>query len=287
LTYEWLANDVLITGQSSSTIKLGQDQVGKVITARAKYTDGHGTNESVASTNSTTVANVNDSPTGSVVITGTPTAGQILSITNTLADEDGIPTSGANAYQYQWLADGINIQGANSNQLTLSATLAGQKVSVLVSYVDNQSTAESVVSATSKAIGATFTGSGSLRGKAGQDTLTADTSTARASGVVFSISANDAAVSGVDTISNFAKATDLILLDMSSFKFTLSSIGLTSGSPAPTAKFTTSTPTSTTSTFIYQNGTLSFDPDGSGTTVATPLVQLTGSPLLTAEMIYV
>jgi hypothetical protein len=286
LTYEWLANDTIITGQSSSTIKLAQDQVGKVITARVKYTDARGTNESVASTNSSTVANVNDSPTGSIAITGTPTAGQILSITNTLVDEDGIPTSGANAYQYQWLADGINIQGANSSQLTLADTLAGQKVSVLVTYVDNQSTAESVVSASTKAIGATFTGSGSLRGKAGQDTLTADNSTARATGVVFSISANDAAVSGVDTISNFAIATDLILLDMSSFKFTLSTIGLTSGSPVPTAKFTTSTPTSTNSTFIYQSGLLSFDPDGSGTTVATPLVQLTGAPVLTAEMIY-
>jgi hypothetical protein len=263
--------------------------VGKVITARVKYTDVRGTNESVASTNSSTVANVNDSPTGSIAITGTPTAGQILSITNTLVDEDGIPTSGANAYQYQWLADGINIQGANSNQLTLSSTLAGQKVSVLVSYVDSQGTAESVVSATTNAIGATFTGSGSLRGKGGQDTLTADSSTDRAKGVVFSISANDSSVktTDVDTISNFAKATDLILLDMSSFKFTLSTIGLTSGSPVPTAKFTTSTPTSTNSTFIYQSGLLSFDPDGSGTTVATPLVQLTGAPVLTAEMIYV
>jgi hypothetical protein len=74
---------------------------------------------------------------------------------------------------------------------------------------------------------------------------------------------------------------------MSSFKFTLSTIGLTSGSPVPAAKFTTSTPTSTNSTFIYQSGTLSFDPDGSGPTVATPLVQLTGTPALTAEMIYV
>jgi hypothetical protein len=128
LTYEWLAGDTIISGQTGSTLTLGQAQVGKIISARVKYTDGHSTNEVVTSTNTTTVSNLNDNPTGAVSISGTATVGQKLTATNTLVDEDGIPTSGASAISYQWVADGVNIQGANSNELTITSALAGQKI---------------------------------------------------------------------------------------------------------------------------------------------------------------
>jgi hypothetical protein len=49
---------------------------------------------------------INDAPTGTVNITGTPTQGQLLSASNSLADIDGIPSSGSGAMAYQWLADG-------------------------------------------------------------------------------------------------------------------------------------------------------------------------------------
>ena len=62
---------------------------GKVITVVASYTDGHGTAESVASADTSAVANLNDAPTGSVTIAGTATQGQTLTASNTLADADG------------------------------------------------------------------------------------------------------------------------------------------------------------------------------------------------------
>jgi hypothetical protein len=289
LTYEWLAGDTIISGQTGSTLTLGQAQVGKIISARVKYTDGHGTNEVVTSTNTiTTVSNLNDNPTGAVSISGTATVGQKLTATNTLVDEDGIPTSGANAISYQWVADGVNIQGANSNELTITSALAGQKISVIASYTDNQGTAESKGSSSTVSVGMTATRSSSspdVKGNYGQDTL------AGATGAdLFNVVANDASV-GVDAITNFAAADDYILVNLKSFfpsvtNFALSTYGLTAGVVAA-GKFTTSTPTSTGATFIYQNGILSFDSDGSGSSAAIQLVQLTGSPTLTADKIYV
>ena len=47
------------------------------------------------------VTNVNESPSGSVTIAGTPQVGQILTVSNTLADPDGL-----GAITYQWYRDG-------------------------------------------------------------------------------------------------------------------------------------------------------------------------------------
>jgi len=76
------------------------------------------------------------------------------------------------------------------------------------------------------------------------------------------------------------------LVNLASFGFALATYSLTSGNNVA-GKFTNATPTTTGATFVYLENTLYFDPDGSGTTAATPLVQLTGAPNLTAEKIYV
>ena len=161
---------------------------------------------------------------------------------------------------------------------------------MIATYTDNQGTVESKGSASTVAVGMTATRVSDLiqdvNGNLGQDILTG------ASGRdLFNVVANDASV-GVDAIANFVAAEDFILLNLASFytsvsNFALSTYGLTSGGFVPSGKFTTSTPTTTGATFIYQNGILSFDPDGSGSTVATQLVQLTGTPTLTADKILV
>jgi hypothetical protein len=283
LSYEWLANDTLITSQTASTLTLGQAQVGKTITARVKYSDGHGTPESVTSTNSTTVANVNDNPTGTVSISGTAAVGQKLTLVNTLADEDGIPTSGNNAFKYQWLADGVNINGATSTEYNLTTSVAGKKISCLVTYVDNQGQAESKVTSTTVAVGMTVvrtSTSSDVIGSLGQDILTGSTG-----GDIFSVVANDASV-GVDTISGFNSSEDYLLVDLASFGYTLSAYSLTSGANVPNGKFLTAAPTVAGATFYYLSGTLYFDADGSSITAAKALVTLTGAPTLSADKIY-
>ena len=66
ISYQWTANGVAIGGATASTLTLAQAQVGKSIGVMASYTDGWGTAESVSSTATAAVVNVNDAPTAGV-----------------------------------------------------------------------------------------------------------------------------------------------------------------------------------------------------------------------------
>ena len=101
ITYQWKRSGSTIVGATSTNYTLVQSDVGNAITVTAIYTDGEGTVETVASAATGSAANVDDDPSGSVTINGTPTVGQTLTVSNSLADEDGLGT-----ITYQWKADG-------------------------------------------------------------------------------------------------------------------------------------------------------------------------------------
>ncbi len=122
-------------------------EVGKTITVIASYTDDHGTLETVANTQSATVANLNDAPTGSVNITGTATQGQTLTVTNTLADVDGL-----GAITYTWQANGSALPGATGNTYFLTAAEVGKTITVLASYTDGYGVTETLASAATAVI---------------------------------------------------------------------------------------------------------------------------------------
>ena len=113
----------------------------------ASYTDGGNTLEAVSSAATAAVANVNDAPSGSVTITGTPTQGQTLSATHSLADVDGLGT-----IAYQWRADGIAIAGATGSTLVLGQAQVGKVITVAASYTDGGDTLEAVSSAATAAV---------------------------------------------------------------------------------------------------------------------------------------
>jgi hypothetical protein len=98
------------------------------------------------------VANVNDTPTGGLTIAGTATQGQTLTASNTLADVDGIPTSGTGAITYQWKAGGIAINGASTSTYILTQAEVGKAITVTASYVDLFGQAESVSSAATSSV---------------------------------------------------------------------------------------------------------------------------------------
>ncbi|MDB2455598.1 pentapeptide repeat-containing protein [Planktomarina temperata] len=100
-SYQWLRGDADITGATSETYTLAQADVGAAISARVSYTDNGGTAESVTSSATSSIINVNDAPTGSITISGTASEGQVLTVdTSSLADEDGL-----GALSYQWFAN--------------------------------------------------------------------------------------------------------------------------------------------------------------------------------------
>ncbi|MEI6335609.1 MAG: hypothetical protein WCS87_13705, partial [Methylococcaceae bacterium] len=141
ISYQWLANGVIIDDAINSTFTLSQDQVGKAIKVQAKYTDDYGTAEMVSSLPTTPVVNVNDIPTGTVNITGIARQNQTLTANHSLADIDGL-----GSLSYQWLADGVLIDGGTGNSLTLTQAQVGKAVSVQAGYIDQQGTTENVIS---------------------------------------------------------------------------------------------------------------------------------------------
>ncbi len=144
ITYTWQANGATVG--TGSTYLVTEAEVGKVITVTASYTDGHGTAEAVTSVATAAVANINDAPTGSVTIDDTtPTQGQTLTVSNTLADPDGL-----GAITYTWRADGASV-GTGSTYVVTEAEV-GKVISVVASYTDGHGTSESVSSAATAAV---------------------------------------------------------------------------------------------------------------------------------------
>ena len=90
---------------------------------------------------------INSLPTGAVTITGTPTQNQTLTVSNTLADADGLGTIG-----YQWQAAGVNIAGATASSYTLTQAEVGEAISVVARYTDGHGTAESKTSSSTLAV---------------------------------------------------------------------------------------------------------------------------------------
>ena len=157
--YTWQRADTVsgtysdIAGATSQTYALGDADVGKFIRVVASYTDAHGTAESVISTPTAAVANVNDAPAGSVTIAGTAAEDQVLTAANTIADADGL---GPISYSWQ-RADTVSgaysdIAGATSQTYTLGDADVGKFVRVVASYTDAHDTAESVASTPTAAV---------------------------------------------------------------------------------------------------------------------------------------
>ncbi|NMG28901.1 calcium-binding protein [Aromatoleum evansii] len=174
LGYQWSVDGVAIAGANGISYTLKQGDVGKSVVVTVSYVDGFGAAESVASAPTVPVANVNDQPTGEVVIDGTAMQGQTLTATSNLADEDGV-----GLLSYQWSVDGAAIAGATGSSYTLAASDVGRTISVTASYVDGYGTTESVNSLATAPVlpipNLTLTGSGgndTLYGDGGHDSLT-------------------------------------------------------------------------------------------------------------------
>jgi len=105
----------------------------------ASYTDRAGNAESVSSTATASVLNVNDKPTGAVMISGSASQGQVLTASNTLADLDGLGT-----ISYAWYASKA-LLGTGSTY-TLTQNDVGKAITVIARYTDLQGIAESSTS---------------------------------------------------------------------------------------------------------------------------------------------
>ena len=139
ITYQWYANSEIINGANLATLSLTKTLVGKTITVTANYTDLLGTSESVSSSPTRAVVNINDVPTGEVFISGSAEQNQFLTASNTLADNDGL-----GVIDYTWFADGSLIPRSNGATLYINQAQVGHAITVKASYLDLHGTFESV-----------------------------------------------------------------------------------------------------------------------------------------------
>ncbi len=141
--YQWIRGAATnIAGATSSTYVLTQDDVGSTIKVQVSYTDGAGTNETLVSAATASVANVNDDPVGSVVVTGTAMVGETLS-----ADASGISDAdGLGAFSYRWRRGILFVPGETSSTYVLSHLDVGFTIRAVVSYTDGFGQNESVSS---------------------------------------------------------------------------------------------------------------------------------------------
>ena len=148
LAYQWLRGGTEIAGATNATYLLSQDDVGAAMQLRVTFTDGGGTSESVTSTTTAAVENVNSLPTGGVSLTGAAQQGETLvADTAALADADGL-----GAFSYAWLRDGQVISGETQASYQLSEEDVDAAVQVRVRYTDGGGTTETVISAATPAV---------------------------------------------------------------------------------------------------------------------------------------
>ncbi|WDM86109.1 heme peroxidase [Pseudomonas asiatica] len=182
-TFQWQSNRgtgwVDIAGAINSTFLLTQNQVGQNMRVVVSYVDDFGVQESIASDILDPVANVNDAPTGAVLISDTtPDQGQTLTaLTGSIADLDGL---GAFSFQWQQNIGGTfsNIAGATAATFTPGFEQGNRQLRVVVSYTDAFGTLESLTSVATAAVvppaGVVLVGTAganTLTGGAGNDTL--------------------------------------------------------------------------------------------------------------------
>ena len=154
-TYQWLADDMDISGATSSTYTLTDSDEGKVIKVEVSFTDDEGNAESLtsAATDAVAAGSIPNSPaTGAPTISGAAQVGETLEAdTSGIADVDGL---GNVQYEYQWLADDSDISGATNATYTLAAADEGKSIKVQVTFTDDAGNDESLTSAATDAVAA-------------------------------------------------------------------------------------------------------------------------------------
>ena len=153
--YQWLADDVDISGATDATYTLVADDEGRTIKVRVTVTDDaeNETTLTSAATEAVAAAPQPDSPaTGEPTISGTAQVGEVLTAGTTgIADADGL--SGA-TFAYQWLADDVDISGATDATYTLVADDEGRTIKVRVTVTDDAENETTLTSAATEAVAA-------------------------------------------------------------------------------------------------------------------------------------
>ena len=153
ITIQWQILDspgnwVGIASATHQSFTPREEHVGKQLRVVITYVDGQGQIETLVSPASNPVENVNDEPTGLLLLTGIAREGDALVVdARSIADDDGI-----GAYEISWhrsASSGIAwepYQGANGAVLPLGQDHVGFSYRAVMTYTDGHNTSEQVIS---------------------------------------------------------------------------------------------------------------------------------------------
>ena len=122
--YQWLANGTAISGATGSTYKLTDSQYNKTMTVRV-------TGSKSGYTTTSQVSEPTEKVTAGTLKRGTPKITGDVQVNKVLKAEPGTWTSGTK-FKYQWLVDGVELEGATKSTFTLTIDNLGKKISVKV-----------------------------------------------------------------------------------------------------------------------------------------------------------
>ncbi len=150
-SYQWLADDTDISGETGSAYTLADADEGNTVKVRVSFTDDGGNDETLTSAATATVEAAPNSPaTGAPTISGTAQVGETLTADTTgIADADGLDAA---TFSYQWLADDTEVAGAAGSTYTLVEADEGKTVKVRVSFTDDAGNDETLTSAATEAV---------------------------------------------------------------------------------------------------------------------------------------
>ena len=159
--YQWIANDGTadadIADRTQSTYTLAGADEGKTIKVRVTFTDDKGTQETLVSVATETIAaRPNAAPAGAPTISGTERVGETLTAdTSAIADDDGLDNA---TFAYQWVsndgADDTDIADGTQSTYTLAGADEGNTIKVRVTFTDDGGTQETLVSVATQTIAA-------------------------------------------------------------------------------------------------------------------------------------
>ena len=149
--YQWIAGGTDIDGATGSSYTLTSNEQGKMLRVRVTFTDDASNAESLTSAATAQVeARPNTPATGLPTISGTPQVDETLTAdTSGISDDDGLTNV---SYSYQWIAGGLDIDGATGSSYTLTSNEQGRMLRVRVTFTDDASNAESLTSAATEAV---------------------------------------------------------------------------------------------------------------------------------------
>jgi hypothetical protein len=125
VTYQWLANDVPITGATTASLSLPPTYLGKHIAVRATASKPYFTPATETSAAFTVLPGIITNPSA-------PRVRGILRTGRTLTAVTGTWTPSGVTFRYRWLRDGRTIRGAHARTYKLPRSARGHRFSVRV-----------------------------------------------------------------------------------------------------------------------------------------------------------